>query len=46
MYKENKKKICNTFDLDFKNIPLYIIKKVSLERYYFVLYDSALTLII
>ena len=41
-YKENKK-ICNTFDHNFKNIPLYIMRKVSLERYYFVLYDGALT---
>ena len=43
-YKENKK-ICNTFDHNFKNIPLYtcIMRKVSLERYYFVLYDCALT---
>ena len=43
-YKENKKKICNTFDHNFKNIALYIMRKVSLERYYFVLYDGALTL--
>ena len=42
-YKENNKKICNTFDHSFKNIPLYIMRKVSLERYYFVLYDCALT---
>ena len=41
-YKENNKKICNTFDHNFKNIPL--VRKVSLERYYFVLYDGALTL--
>ena len=37
-YKENNKKICNTFDHNFKNIPLYIMRKVSLERYYFVVY--------
>ena len=42
-YKENNKKICNTFDHNFKNILLYIMRKVSLERYYFVLYDCALT---
>ena len=30
-YKENKK-ICNTFDHNYKNIPLYIMRKVSLER--------------
>ena len=42
-YKENNKKICNTFNHNFKNIPLYIMRKVSLERYYFVLYDCALT---
>ena len=40
----NIKKICNTFDHDFKIIPLYIMRKVSLERYHFVLYDGALTL--
>ena len=47
-YKENNKKICNTFDHKFKNIPLYIyiyiMKKVLLERHYIVLYDGALTL--
>ena len=43
-YKENNKKICNTFDYNFKNINLYIMRKVSLERHCFVLYDSALTL--
>ena len=43
-YKENNKNICNTFDHNFKNIPLYIMSNVSLERYYFVLYDGALTL--
>ena len=42
-YKENKK-ICNTFDHKFKNIPLYVMRKVSLERYYFVLYNGARTL--
>ena len=36
--------MCNTFDHNFKNIPLYIMSNVSLERYYFVLYDGALTL--
>ena len=35
--------MCNTFDYNFKNIPLYIMRKVSLERCYFVLYDGALT---
>ena len=44
-YKENNKKICNTFDHNFKNIPLYIMSNVSLERYYFVLYDGAKTLL-
>ena len=42
-YKENNKKMCNTFVHNFKNILLYIMRKVSLERYYFVLYDCALT---
>ena len=40
-YKENNTKICNTFDHNFKNIPLYIMRKVSLERYYFVLNESS-----
>ena len=40
-YKENKK-ICDTFDHNFKNIPLYM-SKISLERYYFVLYNGVLT---
>ena len=41
--KEINKQICNTSDHNFKNIPLYIMRKVSLERYYFVLYGGALT---
>ena len=43
-YKENNKKNCKTFDHNFKNIPLYIMRNVLLEWYYFVLYDGALTL--
>ena len=43
-YKENNKKICNTLDHNFKNIPKYILRNVSLEMCYFVLYDGALTL--
>ena len=39
-YKDKKKK---TFDHNFKNIPLYM-RKASLGRYYFVLYNGALTL--
>ena len=42
-YIENNKNICNNCDHNFKNIPLYIMRKVSLERYYFVLYNFALT---
>ena len=34
--------MCNTFDHNFKYIPLYIMRNVSLEWYDFVLYDSAL----
>ena len=41
-YKENNKKICNTFDHNFNNIPLYIMRKLSLETYNFVLYNGAL----
>ena len=44
----NIKKIIRKFVIllmhNFKNIPLYIMSNVSLERYYFVLYDGALTL--
>ena len=43
-YKENNKKNFNTFDHNFKSIPLYIMRKVSLERYYFVLYNGAILL--
>ena len=43
-YKENNKKICDTFDHNFGYIHLCIMSQVSLERHYFVLYDSALTL--
>ena len=43
-YRENNKKISNTFDHNFRNISLHIMRKVSLERYYFVLYNGALTL--
>ena len=43
-YKENNTNFFNTFDHNFKNIPLYIMSNVSIERYYFVLYDGALTL--
>ena len=43
-YKEYNNKIVNTFDHNFKNVPLYkiIMRKVSLKRYYFVY--GALTL--
>ena len=36
-YKDNNKKIRNTFDHNFKYIPLYIMRKVSLETFYCVL---------
>ena len=43
-YKENNKKIYNSSDHNFKNIPLYIMSNASfIEMYYFVLYDGALT---
>ena len=42
-YNENNKNICNTFNHNCKNNPLYIMSNVSLERYYFVLSDGALT---
>ena len=35
-YKENNKKICDTFD---NFIPLCIMSYVSLERHYFVPYE-------
>ena len=36
--KKKNKNICNAFDHNFKNIPLYKMRKVSLKRYYFVLW--------
>ena len=41
--KENNKKICRIFH-NFKNIPCYVISKVSLKRFYFALFDDGLTL--
>ena len=38
--KENNRKICHTFDHNFKNIPLYVTSYVSFKR---LLYDGALT---
>ena len=40
-YKENNKKICNTFDHNFKNIPLYNNEKGIIRKV--LLYDCALT---
>ena len=31
-YKENNKKICNTFDLNFKNIPLYYNEQCIIRK--------------
>ena len=36
-YKENNKKICNTFDHNFQKYSF----RYNLERYYFVLYTSS-----
>ena len=36
-YKENNKKIHNTFDHNLKNIPLHIMSNVSPERYHLVI---------
>ena len=41
-YKENNTKTCDTFDHNFRYIPLCIMSYMSLNRHYFVLYDSAL----
>ena len=43
-YKENNKKMYDTFNHNFRYISLCIMSNVSLERYYFVLYDGVLTL--
>ena len=40
--RENSEEVCDAFGRDFKNVPLYIMRKVSLERC-FVLCDCALT---
>ena len=42
--KENNKKICHIFHHNFKNIPCYVMSKVSLKRFYFALFDDGLTL--
>ena len=41
---KHNKKVCNTFDHNFKIFLYIIMSKVSLERNYFVLYDGVLTL--
>ena len=40
--KENNKEICQIFH-NFKNIPCYVMSEVSLERFYFALFDNGLT---
>ena len=35
-YKENNKKICNTFDHNFKNIPVYRVAQKNLEQAIFL----------
>ena len=42
--KENNKKICHIFHHNFKNIPCYVMSEVSLNRFYFALFDDGLTL--
>ena len=42
--QENNKKICHIFHHNFKNIPCYVMSEVSLERFYFALFDDGLTL--
>ena len=38
---EKKKKMCNVFHRNFKNIP-YETSSVSLKRFYFALFDDGL----
>ena len=42
--KEHNKKICHIFHHNFKNIPSYVMSKVSWKRFYFALFDDGLTL--
>ena len=42
--KENNKKICDIFHRSFKNIPYYVTSEVSLNRFYFALFDDGHTL--
>ena len=42
--KEKYKKICHICHHNFKNIPCYVMKEVSLKWFYFVLFDEGLTL--
>ena len=39
--KENNKKVCDIFH-NFKNIPCYVTRDVSLKRFYFALFDDGL----
>ena len=39
--KENNKKVCYIFH-NFKNIPCYVTREVSLKRFYFALFDDGL----
>ena len=40
--KDNNDKICDTFDHNFNNFPLYVTSDVAFERQMFVLYDGGL----
>ena len=42
--KENKKKICDNFHHNFKNIPYFVTIEVSLKRFKFALFNDGLTL--
>ena len=45
-YKENNKKMYDTFDHNFKNIPSYTMSYVLIiERHYVLLYDHVLQIL-
>ena len=41
--KEINKKICHIFHHNFRNIPCYVTSEVSLNMFYFALFDDGLT---
>ena len=42
--EKQRRKICDFFNYNFKNIPCYVTSNVLLETFYFALFDDGLTL--